>query len=161
MKAPIHSKKHFVAMAINSVMAGTINNIVLVDAVAAGGISADRHVIEGSIIKAVYIELWLLTGGQQPGSVIVTTEKIPANAPAMTITNASLLTDYDNKKNILYTTQGLVGDANTNPVPFLRQWIAIPKGKQRFGLADRFVLNISAVAEDQTFCGIAIYKEYQ
>lgn len=79
--------------------------------------------------------------------------------PAMTFTNSATLDSYSNKKNVLYTTQGLTPDANGNPIPFVRQWFKIPKGKQRFGLTDSLVLNISANVEDVTHCGLMIYKE--
>ncbi len=104
--------------------------------------------------------MWLLAGSQQPGSFQLTLEKISSNAPDMTHNDSTLLHDYGNKKNILYTTQGLVGDANTNPSPLLRQWFKIPKGKQRFGLGDKLNLNLSSFAENITSCGVIIYKEY-
>ncbi len=78
---------------------------------------------------------------------------------AMTFTNSATLDSYTNKKNLLYITQGVSPDANGNPVPVLRQWFKIPKGKQRFGLADALILNLSANVEDMTHCGVFIYKE--
>ncbi len=139
-------------------MEATILNIEYVNAVAEP--SAGRDVLEGSIVKAVYIEMWLLAGANQPGSVTVSVEKVPALADQMTFLQGATLTDYPNKKNILFTSQGVIGDANTNPVPFMRQWFKIPKGKQRFGLGDKLVLNIQANTEDITHCGLAVFKEY-
>ncbi len=119
-----------------------------------------REVQVGTTVKAFYFEIWLLAGSQQPGSITVTVEKIPANASLPTFTDMATLNVYPNKKNILYTTQGLTPDANGNPIPFVRQWIPIPKGKQRFGLDDKMVFTISANVEDCTFCGLVIYKGY-
>jgi len=158
MRPIITSKKHYVQTPINTVMEATILNIEYVNAVAEP--SAGRDVLEGSIVKAVYIEMWLLAGANQPGSVTVSVEKVPALADQMTFLQGATLTDYPNKKNILFTSQGVIGDANTNPVPFMRQWFKIPKGKQRFGLGDKLVLNIQANTEDITHCGLAVFKEY-
>jgi len=59
----------------------------------------------------------------------------------------------------LYTTQGLTSEQNANAVPIIRQWFKIPKGKQRFGLGDQMVLNISAAQEGVENCGMFIFKE--
>ena len=114
----------------------------------------------GATIKAVYVELWVLANSQQPASIILIVEKQPGNGQDINLVGITALHDYPNKKNIFYSTQGLVGDANTNPVPFLRQWIKIPKGKQRFGLTDRLQVTILSQTEDINICGLMIYKEY-
>ena len=90
-------------------------------------------------------------------------EKISSGGPLMTQPDTVTLNDYPNKKNILKTSQGVIGDANTNTTPVFREWIAIPKGKQRMGLGDRLMLNVSCLAEaanDLEICGMFIYKEY-
>ncbi len=161
MRAIINSNKHIVQEGIDEVMAGTIKNLQIVIAVAEPNTSNSDEVEQGSIIKAVYVEMWLLAGSQQPGSVTVTLEKVIASSTAMTFGASALLYNYANKKNILFTSQGLTPDANGNPVPFIRQWMKIPKGKQRFGLNDKLVFNISANLENVTFCGLYIYKEYR
>jgi len=119
---------------------------------------AAAHVVEGARIEAIYIELWVLAGSQQPGSITVTVEKAISGLPSPTFIEMATLDTYANKKNIFYTTQGLTPDANGNPVPFIRQWFKIPKGKQRWGREDKLKLNISANVEDCTFCGLAIFK---
>ncbi len=161
MKAPINSIKHIVQQGIDTVMGGTMQNITVVNAVSNpdGDISVQCE--QGSIIKAIYFEMWLLAGSQQPGSITVTCEKVIANVAPMTFLQGSQLYTYPNKKNILYTTQGLTPDANGNPIPFIRQWIKIPRGKQRFGLNDKINFNIQANVEDATHCGLFIYKEYK
>ncbi len=115
----------------------------------------------GTTIKAVYAEIWLLGSGQQPTTFIAIIEKTTNGAGGAVFANLTAMHSYVNKKNILYTTQGLVGDANTNPVPILRQWINIPKGKQRFGLGDalRFSLAIQTT-DDAQLCGFFIHKDY-
>jgi len=84
-------------------------------------------------------------------------ERLPGGATNITDAEFAALHTYANKKNILYMTQGITGDSNTNPTPWIRQWILIPKGKQRFGLNDRLQLNIRAISEDFEWCGINIY----
>ena len=158
-RAMINSEKHIRQIPINEQMAGTIGQSVIA-VVEQVPTSNAIDVREGCSIKAVYVEIWLLAGSQQPGSITVTIEKVVADATAMTFAQSALLNVYPNKKNIYYSTQGLTPDANGNPIPFLRQWIKIPKGKQRFGLGDSLVMNLSANLENITHCGLMIYKEY-
>ncbi len=79
----------------------------------------------------------------------------------MTLAQSQNLGAYPNKKNILYTTQGILADANDGgpTIPLIRGWIKIPKGKQRMGLDDRIVVNITAVGALR-LCGISTFKEY-
>ncbi len=161
MRAVINSEKHIVQMGINSVMGGTINNVELLRSVNVSDVTGlANQVTVGTEVKAVYIELWLLVGQQQPGSITVSFEKKIADSTVMSFTDSASLHTYGNKKNVLYITQGITPDANGNPIPFLRQWVKIPKGKKRMGLGDQLRLNISANVEDCTFCGLVIYKGY-
>ncbi len=165
MLAPINSNKYYVHQTIVTVVSGVILNVNLVDAVVAPAAATSFQVEEGSLVKAIWVELWL-TGASTAGntsSFNITLEKIPANQTAMTFTQSANLGAYPNKKNILYTTQGVIGSvAGGQPLPLLRQWFAIPKGKQRMGLSDRIMLNISNQGSiDEIICGIFIYKEYR
>ncbi len=159
MRAPINSIKHMVQVGINEVMGGTVLETTLVTAVADPSTSV--QIEQGSIVKAVYIELWVLAAGQQVGSFTFIVEKQSGGQPAPDFSDMATLHDYPNKKNILYTTQGLVGESDANPTPILRTWVKIPKGKQRFGLGDGLRWTISSNIENQTHCGLAIYKEYK
>ncbi len=141
-------------------MGGTLFANTVVFAREIKDVANANHIVQGSVVKAIYVELWILAGSQQPGSFTITVEKVPAAAPAMTFLQNAQLSDYPNKKNILYTTQGVSGDANTNPIPVIRSWIKIPRGKQRFGLDDKININYSANVEDMTICGVIIYKAY-
>ncbi len=114
----------------------------------------------GSVIKAVYLELWVMAESAQPGATTVILEKLPGVGTNITAAEMAALDDYNNKKNIFFTTQGLVGDSNTNPSPLIRQWIKIPKSKQRFGLTDRLQFTILGLIDNIEFCGLAIYKVY-
>ncbi len=155
----INSEKHIVQFPIDTASMGVSTSIEIIRAVDVSDLSGDAfQVSTGTEIKAVFVELWLLTTSTTISSVVVTIEKKPASAPNMTSVNAGNLHDYSNKKNILWTGEGLTGDFNSNPIPVLRQWIKIPKGKQRFGLADQLRLTITPSTQDHNFCGMAIYK---
>ena len=117
----------------------------------------------GSNIKAIYCELWLLSATSGIGTFIVTVEK-SVNDAAIPIPfgNMTALDSYANKKNIFYTSQGVIGDMNSNAVPVVRQWVRIPKGKQRMGRGDQMIINVTAqVPTDLSICGVFIYKTYQ
>ncbi len=122
-------------------------------------LSVATQVAVGTVIKAVYVELWINAGGMNIGSVVTTVEKSIAES-VMTFGDSTNINGYVNKKNIFEIHQGSTAEQNANPVPFFRGWIKIPKGKQRFGLGDSLLLNISALADDVQFCGVAIFKAY-
>jgi len=138
--APINTVKHYVQDPSFEVATSTIREHVVVDAVTAPATSSAAAVKEGSIVKAVYIERWL--GGKGSANVVslfnLTVEKKRDLEPSMTFAQSQNLGAYPNKKNILYTTQGnLSAQVNGSPhIPVIRNYIAIPKGKQRFGLDD-------------------------
>ncbi len=119
-----------------------------------------NEVAEGSAIKAVYVELWLI-GGTADQFFTITLEKVPGAGNVQTFTESTNLFAYVNKKNILYTTQGLApNDGVGQPVPVIRQWFKIPKGKQRWGLNDNLNLNIASRGDGTiTVCGFFTYKE--
>ncbi len=54
-----------------------------------------------------------------------------------------------------------MGDKFTNSVPLFRGWVKIPKGKQRFGLGDEFIVAFESVGEAAQLCGFSTYKEYK
>ncbi len=163
MAAPINSIKHYVPQANIAITSGNIVNFLVVDAVVAPAISNAFDVTEGAVIKAVYVEIWLASnaGAASESQFVLTIEKKRDQEADMTNTQALNLGSYPNKKNILYTTQGILGSlAVTGTVPVVRNWVLIPKGKQRFGSNDQFMINVAAVGGMQ-MCGITTYKEYR
>jgi len=161
LRAPITSVKHYVQLSLANVALGAISKVAIADAVDVQNIAAVSEVREGSVIKAVYVELWVTSDDATQSSGTVTLEKKPAQTPAMTAGQSSALMTYPNKKNILYTTQGLFASKTVgNPIPIMRGWFKIPKGKQRFGFDDQLVLNLHAVSDGLNFCGFFVYKEY-
>ncbi len=118
------------------------------------------HVRVGESIAAVYVEMWVIGTLQVPVNCIMSVEKIVGGTTVMTFSQAQDLFNYPNKNNLLQIQQGLIGATDTNPTPFFRGWIKIPKGKQRMAIGDNLQLNIAAQTDDVQFCGIFIYKSY-
>ncbi len=163
MLAPINSIKHYVQRDQASIAAAARDSILIVDATAQNAVTAVNDVVEGSIVKAIFLEYWLhseAAAGSEPKFQLVV-EKVPAGQSAITFAQMNNLMSYPNKKNILFFSQGILGDQTTQSVPVVRQWFKIPKGKQRFGLGDQFVVSISATSFTMVVCGFATYKEYK
>jgi len=161
VRPTVNSRKHIFQLSPITQAVGTINNLVIAEAKQDVGDGTNTtDVIVGSVIKAVHIEMWCLSDDAMGfGSTNITVEKVPSAAPLMNFGNSQALFLYPNKNNVLYITQGLVADQNSTPLPFIRQWIAIPKGKQRMSLGDRIVVNLAGIT-GVTSCLVMIYKEY-
>ncbi len=112
----------------------------------------------GTIVKAIYIEVWVLGGTADEGSFIFAIEKLNQGSAGLGFASMADLHNYANKANIFFTSEGLTADQNGNPTPIYRDWLKIPKGKQRFALGDKLAFTISAVADPTTRCGCAIFK---
>ncbi len=162
MLAPINSVKHYVQFANSTVSSGSALTVTIVDAVAK---NTDRtttaQVEEGSKITAVYIECWLngigATDTTQQNIVIM---KLPGGSTAMSYSNMLNMPAYENKKNILFASQGNIGAAGNQSIPVFRGWLKIPKGKQRFGLGDSLLLIGAATGQSILLCMFATFKEY-
>ncbi len=156
MRAPIHSEKHYVQISRSTVTTVTRNNEDIV--IIGGGVDG---VVEGAIVKAVYFELWVLDSGNAGSHVVIIGKNVSGSlGPSFGQINA--LGTYDEKKNVLFTHQGLSpNDGIDPPVNVIRGWIKIPKSKQRFGLGDSLRLSIANNSlQDLFYCGFATYKEY-
>ena len=160
MKPVIHSQKHLVQQSRSTVATVSTTALDIILSVSTADKTAVDEVEEGAVIKAVFVELWILDSSND-GSFVITLEKLPASIAPPAFANMNALGSWKNKKNILYTTQGLSpNDGVGNPVPIIRQWFKIPKGKQRFGLSDELVLNVcNNGANNLDICGVFIYKE--
>ncbi len=161
MRAPIHSQKHYVQVTLTSIATGTLSNSTFVRSVSTVDKNTNFEVEEGANVKAIFIEMWLIgTVTSQFFTLIFS--KLPSSVAGATTGEIADLTSWPNKKNILFTSQGLASnDGNSAPIPVLRQWIKIPKGKQRMGLGDELMLQIMSRGSDTiNICGFATYKEY-
>ena len=161
MRPVINSQKRIVQTTITNIPAGTVANLVLAHAKQDPTASAPQDVAVGSVIKAIYLEYWFLGDGQQPPTMTTFLAKYPGGVGQIDTADMTNLNGWNNKKNIFELHQGIVGDANTNPVPMFRHWIKIPKGKQRFGLDDRLILSTKSIITDNVeLCGVTIFKVY-
>ncbi len=157
----VHSVKHYVQQSVFTVLASAIKNTEMVDAVAVVDKNITSEVTEGSSVKAVYVELWLRAGDTAPGSFVFIICKRPGGVNVPSTTEMASLGDWDNKKNILYTTQGLINDQDADAIAIYKGWVRIPKSKQRMGLGDHISWHLFAQgAIDIIGCGFATYKEY-
>ncbi len=160
VKPVIHSTKHYVQISLGTVAAGAITSPTLVKSVAVVDKNISTEVEEGASIKAVFVELWVTGDDVVKGSGIFSVEKFNGTGTTMTAANSADLNSYLNKKNLLQVHQGLVNPENGVAMPIFREWIKIPKSKQRFGLGDHLFLNIHGQSDGLDFCGFATYKEY-
>ncbi len=156
----VHSTKHYVQTSIATIAGGALLNITLVDAVAVGNKNTVQEVEEGSSVKAIYCEYWLRAGSTTPSSFVAAIYKVPGGGAAFSVAEMAALGGADNKKNILFTSQGLVNDQDSTALSLYRGWIKIPKSKQRFGLGDRLIFTTSAIVIDLQICGFSTFKEY-
>ncbi len=156
----VHSVKHYVQLSIATVGAGAVVTDVLVSAVAVDDVNTVDEVIEGSIVKAVYVEYWLRAGSLTGSSGQMIIYKSEGDTTSPNATDMAALGDWSNKKNILYTTMGLYNDQDADAIAAFKGWIKIPKGKQRFGLSDKLKISCLATGIDLQRCGFATYKEY-
>ncbi len=164
MRPVIKSKKHIVQISQGTVSQATaVLSTILVQSFEATA-STPPGVEEGALVKACYVEFWVSQDSASiVGSYTVILVKLPGSANLTSNAEMSALHDYDNKKNILFTAQGLLTPNDGGQVPVLRGWYKIPKGKQRFGLNDRLALvlaNNNVTDIDINFCGTAVFKEY-
>ncbi len=135
---------------------------MVLSAVEVANKNASNEVVEGAVVKAVFLELWTI-GSVSDQFFTIFFAKYKGGQADASFTEMTDLTSYDNKANILWTTQGLASnDGIGNPVAVHRGWIKIPKSKQRMALGDNLRLQVaSRGSANIDFCGIAIYKEYQ
>jgi len=159
----VHSKKHIFQMSQFTIAQAAVDTQIIVSAAEAPS-TTPNGVIEGANVKAVYIEYWLGNASATViGSYTTVLQKNPGGNSPLGAANVAALHDWDNKKNILFTSQALTPPTDGGLINVLKQWIKIPKGKQRFGLGDRLDLvtrNNNSTAVDVNGCGLAIFKEY-
>ncbi len=157
----VHSTKHYVQHSIGTVVPGTNENPTFAVGVAVSDKNAVFEVEEGSSIKAIYLELWIRSAATAAASFTFIVCKRPSGVGAPSDTELAALGDWDNKKNIFYTTQGLINDVDSSALNLYKGWIKIPKSKQRMGLGDTLSWHLRSVGQSLNFCGFETYKEYQ
>ncbi len=156
----VHSVKHYVQFSLATVTAGTVLNVAIATGVAIDDVNIVSEVKEGSSIKAIYFELWIRSSSTTPSSGQLIVYKKQSDSGNPTAVNMAALGDWDNKRNIFYTTMGLFNDQDADAIALFKGWIKIPKGKQRFTIGDDLNFSIFAPTIDSQICGFATYKEY-
>jgi len=160
VRPSIHSTKHYVQQSIGTSVPGTETHTSFIQGVAVSDKTTVSEVEEGSQVKAFYLELWIRSAATAAASFTFIVCKRPSNTGVPSTAEMAALGDWDNKKNILYTTQGLTNDVDSTALNLYKGWIRVPKGKQRMGLNDHFSWHLSAVGQSINFCGFQTYKEY-
>ncbi len=162
---PIVSIKHYHHQANTQVASGGILRIDPVAAIANTSLpTVTNEVMEGAIIKAVYVEMWVKGEGASDADTQfnLAIYKNPGGTNNMLIADIINLMAYDNKKNVLFASQGVIGGiGGGQAVPVIRQWVKIPNGKQRFGLKDKFTVALASTGQTMQVCGLMVYKEYR
>ena len=161
---PIHSRKHISPIGATPIALGAITNFAVATAQDAPVNTAAAQVEIGSVVKAVYIEMWVRGDDEAaaPMNAAISFEKLEGSSVNMTFAQSTTPNVYVNKSNLFYMTQGLVSAGTANSaIPFMRGWFKVPKGFQRMAIGDRLVLNISALNGDLEVCGLFLFKEYQ
>jgi len=159
LRPVINSEKHVVQHSLGTIASGSITNLSIAFAKAAPVAAVPQDCREGCVIKAVYVEMWIASDDPDMGTAIVTLERVPGGASPMTAAQSAALDSYANKKNIFHTQMGLIPNDESYPMATVKGWFKIPKGKQRFGISDRLILNIHAQSNGVEFCGVMIFKE--
>ena len=157
----VHSTKHYVQKSIGTVIAGAVEDESFTISVPVVDKNAVFEVEEGSSVKAVYVELWIRSAATAGASFVFIICKKPVGTNNPSAAEMAALGNWDNKKNVLYTTQGLTNDVDSTALSLYKGWVKIPKGKQRMGLGDVLSWHLSAVGQSINFCGFVTYKEYQ
>ncbi len=163
MIPPVVTTKHYVDQTNVALASGAIAVVSLIDGVARSTERTSTNMVdEGAVIKAIYIEWWLNGSGASGATtqfdfIVYKLPGVGTNPTAADLLNKQA---WDNKKNILFTSHGNLGGVGNSSIPIIRQWLMIPKGKQRFGLNDRLQIALTTTGEAFQHCGFSTYKEF-
>ena len=154
---PVHTKKHYVTLS-GSANANAISQLTI----AAGDSTNNRSGVErGAHVKNIYLEFWVSSHDTSVSAAdffAVMVAKYEAGDAGPTATNLVDPGGWHNRKNILFYSRGLHSSVQT-PVPVLRNWIKIPRGKSRLGEDDVLALHVTS-NKSYAYCGFTTYKEY-
>ncbi len=156
----VHSTKHYVQYSLATTIGGAVQSQTICVAVDVGAKNVANEVEEGNSVKAIYLELWVRAGDTvgSSGQFIIYKKQSDSTNPSAT--DMAALGDWDNKRNIFYTTMGLFNDQDADAIMVYKGWLKIPKGKQRMALGDSLKWAIFTPTIDLHTCGFTTYKEY-
>ncbi len=165
MRPTINTVKHYVQTANTLIASAGISVNTIAAAVANTALPVNTFdVKEGSKISAFYVEMWYKGAGASDADTQfnVAIYKNPQGSETMTASNLLNMMAYDNKRNIIFASQGVIGGiGGGQAIPAVRQWFKIPKGKQRMGLKDSWQIAFTTTGEGCQKCGVFVYKEQQ
>ncbi len=167
---PINSTKHIVD---TSTIIPAVTNTTLqtsINAVDNPVLANTNNVRAGSKISSIFYSIFVYSEGGEVANEVPLVDfyfiKSPGSAwitfGAGTLPTPGATGAHLNKRQILHEEKGLAGgeDASLTGVPMVfKGVIRIPRGKQRFGQADLFLVNIRTNFASKVCCK-AIYKEY-
>ncbi len=159
MRPTINTEKHIVQRSLFTIASGAVDNFFIANAKQAPVAATPQDIREGAKISAVYVEMWATSDDTAQGSTVVTLQKLMGGQTPPAAGNMAALDSWTNKKNILHTQMGLVGPNTQYPMPLLKGWFKIPKGKQRFSIDDRLTLTIFGQSNGMQCCGFFLFKE--
>jgi len=160
MRPVINSIKNETS-SIDALVASTNTTRSLVIADDTHDTAVASSVINGCIIKAVWIEFWYygLSAGNTNDIIDIYLIKNPGNN--LTLPNPGTTGQSNEKKFIFHEWRGLGGNKSLGGVPYNQKgrWFKIPKRYQRFGTDDRLQL-VARSPTTGNFCLKSIYKWY-
>ncbi len=159
MRPMVHTEKHINQFSLFTVASGAIVVLNIAKGEATPLATDPADVREGCTIASVFVELWITTDDATAGSSIVTIEKRVSGLGSMAAGDSAALNVYDNKKNVFHTQMGLTPGNTQYPMATIKGWFKIPKGKQRFGLGDKLVINVHGQSNGLNGCGFVVFKE--
>ncbi len=111
----VNSIKHYVQHENAVVGSAAVRTIEVIDTVGQAAVANANDVVEGAVIKAVFIEMWIKSGATAGNDTKfqLSIEKLPAGGTLNTFAGMNNMMAYLNKKNVLYFTQGVIGDLTT------------------------------------------------
>ncbi len=115
MRPVVITIKHYINNENQQTAAGAINALELIQGVGQTAVVNAQDTVEGSRISAVFIEHWAksFAAAGEDVKFQFCLEKVPAGATAITFAQMNALMGYVNKKNILFFSQGVLGDLST------------------------------------------------
>ena len=153
---PVHTEKHYVATN------GSANaNVATHRSIASETATGRSQVVVGSHVKNIFLEYWIassdatVTAGDSFNFMVY---KLVAGDAVPSSTELNDPASWTNRKNIFHYSRGLVSSVQM-PIPVIRSWIKIPRGKSRIGAGDQIMVSFSG-NKAYGYCGFATYKEY-
>ncbi len=157
---PVKSYKHVVDIQ-GGLVAGTQQNLIIIDAVDSPVLGTSAEVEVASTIKSIYLKVEVYaTSTQALANCYLIVMKNPSNAIATPSANGVGVSDV--KKFIIHQEMVMM-EKNTTGLPrtLFKGVIILPRGYRRFGQDDALIIGLKSVGTSADFCIQCIYKEFR